>query len=430
MSVSPARMAAFDVLLKIFRDGAYSSILLPAAESNLNEKDRSLCHEIVLGVLRTKLKLDAAIDRFAGGKALDLEVSTAAELGLYQLLHLEKIPKYSAVNESVALVQRAKKSSAKGFVNALLRRSERLFEEVSYGDELERLSVETSHPRWLVEKWVGQRGFEPAEALTKANNSRPKSAFRITPKGMRVGVVPSAGWQRSKYVPGCYFAERMTPSLRDLAERGHIYFQDEGSQLVGSLVNLEPASKFLDVSAAPGSKTTMIASGAPSDTLIVAGDVRQSRVRLLKGNCEAQGISNVRIVRYDAVAALPFADGEFDSVLLDAPCSGTGTIRSNPEIRYFLKPGDFRELHDKQLAILRNASKTVRHGGRLIYSTCSLEPEENEGVISEFLAGNADFEIRRPEIASELVTDNGFVRTLPEEHEMDGFFAAVLERRA
>jgi 16S rRNA (cytosine967-C5)-methyltransferase len=430
MSVSPARMAAFDVLLKIFRDGAYSSILLPAAESNLNEKDRSLCHEIVLGVLRTKLKLDAAIDRFAGGKALDLEVSTAAELGLYQLLHLEKIPKYSAVNESVALVQRAKKSSAKGFVNALLRRSERLFEEVSYGDELERLSVETSHPRWLVEKWVGQRGFEPAEALTKANNSRPKSAFRITPKGMRVGVVPSAGWQRSKYVPGCYFAERMTPSLRHLAERGHIYFQDEGSQLVGSLVNLEPASKFLDVSAAPGSKTTMIASGAPSDTLIVAGDVRQSRVRLLKGNCEAQGISNVRIVRYDAVAALPFADGEFDSVLLDAPCSGTGTIRSNPEIRYFLKPGDFRELHDKQLAILRNASKTVRHGGRLIYSTCSLEPEENEGVISEFLSGNADFEIRRPEIASELVTDNGFVRTLPEEHEMDGFFAAVLERRA
>jgi 16S rRNA (cytosine967-C5)-methyltransferase len=430
MSVSPARMAAFDVLLKIFRDGAYSSILLPAAESNLNEKDRSLCHEIVLGVLRTKLKLDAAIDRFAGGKALDLEVRTAAELGLYQLLHLEKIPKYSAVNESVALVQRAKKSSAKGFVNALLRRSERLFEEISYADELERLSVETSHPRWLVEKWVGQRGFEPAKALIKANNLRPRSAFRITPKGIREGVVPSAGWQRSKYVPGCYFAERMTPGLRDLAENGRIYFQDEGSQLVGSLVNLEPGSKFLDVSAAPGSKTTMIASGAPSDTLIVAGDVRQSRVRVLKRNCEAQGISNVRIVRYDAVAALPFADGEFDSVLLDAPCSGTGTIRSNPEIRYFLKPGDLRELHDKQLAILRNASKTVRHGGRLIYSTCSLEGEENEGVIVEFLSGNADFEIRRPEIAGELVTDNGFVRTLPEEHEMDGFFAAVLERRA
>jgi 16S rRNA (cytosine967-C5)-methyltransferase len=282
----------------------------------------------------------------------------------------------------------------------------------------------------LVEKWVGQRGFEPAEALTKANNLRPRAAFRITPKGIREGVVPSAGWQRSKYVPGCYFAERMTPGLRDLAENGRIYFQDEGSQLVGSLVNLEPGSKFLDVSAAPGSKTTMITSGAPSDTLIVAGDVRQSRVRVLKGNCEAQGVSNVRIVRHDAVATLPFADGEFDSVLLDAPCSGTGTIRSNPEIRYFLKPGDFRELHDKQLAILRNASKTVRHGGRLIYSTCSLETEENEGVIVEFLSGNADFEIRRPEIAGELVTDNGFVRTLPEEHEMDGFFAAVLERRA
>src|SRR5688572_4400165 len=208
MSVSPSRIAAFEVLLKIFRDGAYSSILLPAAEAKLSQKDRSLCHEIVLGVLRTKLSLDAAIDRFSGGKALDVEVRTASEIGLYQLLHLEKIPKYSAVNESVALVQRAKKSSAKGFVNALLRRSDRLIKDLDFADGLDRLSFETSHPMWLLEKWVGDRGLEATEALARSNNIRPKSAFRITARGKRDGFTPDYDWERSSYVPGCYSAER------------------------------------------------------------------------------------------------------------------------------------------------------------------------------------------------------------------------------
>jgi 16S rRNA (cytosine967-C5)-methyltransferase len=283
---------------------------------------------------------------------------------------------------------------------------------------------------WLLEKWVGDRGLEATEALARSNNIRPDSAFRITARGERDGVTPNDDWDRSRYVPGGYSAKRMTPRLRELAESGRVYFQDEGSQLIGSLVDLPPGSKFLDVSAAPGSKTTLIASSAPADATIVAGDVRQSRVRVLRGNCEAQGVDNVLIVRHDAESALPFADGEFGTVLLDAPCSGTGTIRSNPEIRYFLKPGDFDELHRKQLAILRNASKTVRRGGRLIYSTCSLEPEENEQVVSEFLAGDKDFELIRPDMAPELLTVEGFMRTTPADNEMDGFFAAVLNRRA
>ena len=430
MSVSPARVAAFDVLLKIFRDGAYSSVLLPAAESNLNEKDRSLCHEIVLGVLRTRLKLDAVIARFSGGRSLDLEVRTAAQIGLYQILHLEKIPRYSAVNESVALVQRAKKSSAKGFVNALLRRTEQMVQGVVYADDTERLSIETSHPRWLIEKWGNDRGSESAASLAQANNLRSRSAFRLTAKGVRDGIAPDPGWQSSRFVPGCYFAERMTSGLREMSDEGQIYFQDEGSQLIGSLVAPAPGSRFLDVSAAPGSKTTLVASRAPDDAFIVAGDVRQSRVRVLKKNCENQGVNDVRLVRHDAETALPFADGEFDRVLVDAPCSGTGTIRNNPEIRYFLKRGDFDELHSKQLAILRNASKAVKRGGRLIYSTCSLEPEENEQVVAEFLSGEVDLRIAPPNIAAELLTPRGFVRTSPAKHDMDGFFAAVLERRA
>ena len=428
MKISPARTAAFDALLKIFRDGGYSSILLPAAEAGLSERDRALCHELVMGVLRNRLSLDAAIDKFSGQKPLDLEVRVACELGLYQLLHLEKIPNYSAVNESVALVQRAKKASAKGFVNALLRRAQGLPKQIEFSNEIDRISIQNSHPRWLIEKWVKDRGNEATEQLAAANNIRPRAAFRITAKGAAEGFEPRAEWEVSTLVPGCHLTDRVPSELRDLSERGFIYFQDEGSQLVGDLVDVPPGSKFLDVSAAPGSKTTMIAARAPSNALIIAGDIHQSRARILKANCIKQGVENVKIVRYDAEASLPFADGEFDIVLLDAPCSGTGTIRSNPEIRYFLRPGDFEDLHRKQLAILRNASKIVRSGGRLIYSTCSLEPEENELVVSRFLNESHDFAVSRPSVPTEMITEDGFMRTSSEKHEMDGFFAAVLKR--
>ena len=427
MSVSPARAAAFDMLLRIFRDGGYSSILLASAESKLSEKDRALCHEIVLGVLRTKLKLDAAIERFAKGKKVDLEVRIAAEIGLYQLVFLERVPKYSAVNESVALVQKAKKSSAKGFVNALLRRAGDLTPAQIPVDELERVSIETSHPRWLLEKWAGDIGFEGAAALAASNNVRPRAAFRITEKGLRNGIVPDEAWKRSRYVPGCFLTDRAGPELRKLADEGAIYFQDEGSQLVASLIDLQPGAKFLDVSAAPGSKTTQIATRAER-AVVVAGDLYQSRVRTLKANCEDQGVTGVEIVRYDAEAALPFADGEFDAVLLDAPCSGTGTIRSNPEIRYFLKPFDFGLLQKKQLEMLRNASKSVKRGGRLVYSTCSMEPEENEQVIGKFLDECSEFGFCPPNLPTELLSDQGNLRTSPAIHGMDGFFAAVLTR--
>ena len=428
MKISPARTAAFDVLLKIFRDGGYSSILLPAAEADLSERDRGLCHELVMGVLRNRLSLDAAVDRFSGGKNLDLEVRIACEIGLYQILHLEKVPGYSAVNESVALVQRAKKSSAKGFVNALLRRASSLAKVNQFSDEAERVSIQTSHPRWLIEKWTNDRGLEATKALASANNFRPPVAFRMTRKGVDEGLMGHPDSQESSVVPGCYLAGSISAELRDLSDRGLIYFQDEGSQLVGSLVFVKPGSNFMDVSAAPGSKTTMIAARSAGDALIVAGDLYQSRVRILKANCIKQGVDNVRIVRYDAETALPFAEGEFDIVLLDAPCSGTGTIRSNPEIRYFLKPGDFEELHRKQLAMLRNASKLVKSGGRLIYATCSLEPEENEHVIAKFLSDAGEFTTSRPPVSEEYVTDAGFIRTSPEKHSMDGFFAAVLNR--
>lgn len=430
MKISPARIAAFEILLKIERDRAFSSVLLPEAEQNLSEKDKGLCHEIVLGVLRKKLHLDALITAIGKPRKLDQEVAIALRIGLYQILFLDRVPGYSAVNDSVNLVQRARKTSAKGFVNALLRRAERESVILSFAGDLDRLSVETSHPRWLIEKWAREFGEVEAESIAKANNIPSVNSFRITAKGKSHKLVIPGDAIPSTAVDGGFIWERITPEVRDVARNGEIYFQDEGSQLVASLVDVPKSGKFLDVCAAPGSKTGLIGDAFLERKItIFAGDASRSRVEFLKANCVNQGLSGLNYIQYDAAASLPFAENSFDSILLDAPCSGTGTIKNNPEIRYFLNPSDFQELHDKQLAMLMNASKLLMEAGRLVYSTCSLESEENEDVVNSFLARNQDFEVKRPVSASGFVNSEGFVRTSPARDGFDGFFAAILGRK-
>jgi 16S rRNA (cytosine967-C5)-methyltransferase len=201
--------------------------------------------------------------------------------------------------------------------------------------------------------------------------------------------------------------------------------------MVANAVGPPAGGKFLDVCAAPGSKTTSIAGRFRREqarTLTVAGDRYDGRIRVLRANCDRQGVGDVRIVQYDAEAELPFADGAFHSVLVDAPCSGTGTIRHNPEIRYRVAPADLEELPRKQLSILRNASKVVEPGGELIYSTCSLEPEENEAVCRLFLDEEPDFAAVRPRVPERFMTADGFGRTFPHRDGMDGFFIAAFRR--
>jgi 16S rRNA (cytosine967-C5)-methyltransferase len=413
MNISPARTAAFDILQKIEQERAYSSVLLPVYEEKLSPKDRALCHELTLGILRHKLYLDRLIREFVD-KKLDLPVRIALYIGVYQLLFLDRIPGYSAINESVNLVQRAKKTSAKGLVNAVLRKVSRGVPVLKFGGEIERISVETSHPRWLIEKWINDLGPEDAERLAAANNDAGKLEFRTTSK-LDVSLTGHEDLE----------------TLNRLAGEGKIYFQDEGSQLVASVIKLTSGQRFLDVCAAPGSKTTYIADRYKDieDTLFAAGDLHRHRLEILKASCINQGLGLVNIVQYDAGTALPFADASFDAVLVDAPCSGTGTIRHNPEIRYLLEEKDLGELHDKQLRILKNASKLVKSGGKLVYSTCSLEKEENEAVSMDFLEAHPDFTLLRPDVPREFITQRGFARTFPHRDGMDGFFIAIFEKR-
>lgn len=426
MSISPARKAAFDILLRIERERAYSSVLLPQYEEHLSPVDRGLCHEIVLGTLRRQIRLDRIIDQLAGGRKLDIEVRIALRLGLYQLLDLERVPASAAINESVELVKRAKKTSAAGFANAILRRASREQIEVGYSDDLDRVSVETSHPRWLIERWAGRLGVEAAERVASSNNEPPRTAFRVLGGAGEDAADLIAASRLSASVAGCYLLDRSTPALKRLVYEDKVYLQDEASQMVAHAVDVSDNGSFFDVCASPGGKTGLVAA-VSRPALIVAGDLYQQRAELLRENCLRQG-ADVKVVRYDAAAAIPFADQAFDAALVDAPCTGTGTIRHNPEIRYFLRAEDIDELSLKQRRILAQASKAVKKGGLLVYSTCSLEPEEGEDVAKWFLGHVDGFEQVRPGTPDEFITEGGFARTWPHRDGMDGFFIAAFRR--
>jgi 16S rRNA (cytosine967-C5)-methyltransferase len=436
MKISPARIAAFEILKKIERDKAFSSVLLPAAEENLEAKDRGLCHTLTLGVLRRQLYLDRLIEKLTNGKKLDSAVKIILRVGLYQLIYLAKVPAHAAINDSVNLAVRAKKTSAKGFVNAVLRTFARENTRLNYADEVERISVETSHPRWLIERWTRQFGFADAAKLAFVNNETPTAVFRLTAKSdentLKILSKLNLEIFESGVVSNAWKVFGSNDVLRAYAAEGKIYFQDEASQLVAQIVALEDGESFLDACAAPGSKTTYVArqkEKGKRQNLIVAGDFYEHRVRILQANCRKQGADSIEIIRYDAEKDLPFADESFNVVLVDAPCSGTGTIRHNPEIRYFLREEDFAFLAEKQLGILQGASKLVKRGGRLVYSTCSLEREENEAVAEKFFVENPEFEKVVPEISGRFATAENYARTLPQRDETDGFFVAVFKKR-
>lgn len=420
MNISPARVAAFEILSKIETEKAFSSVLLPFYEEKLDVKDRALCHELTLGVLRKQIYLDRIVERLTNGKKLDSAVKIILRLAVYQLAFLDKIPAHAAINEAVNLVQKAKKTSAKGFVNAVLRRFTREKIELDYADEIERVSTETSHPQWLIEKWNVQFGAAETENLARANNETPKLDFRLTAK-------------TTEAVKNSLLKENIESEktyLRELAENGKIYFQDKASQMVAKVVGLQPDESFLDVCCAPASKFSLVnyLVGEPRE-MFVGGDLYFSRLQTARRTCERVGAKNYQLLAYDAEKCLPFADESFNVVLLDAPCSGTGTIRHNPEIRYFLQKSDFAELSDKQLSILKNASKAVKPGGRLVYSTCSLEKEENEMVCGRFLAENAEFKIIRPNLPELFITEEDCARTFPARDGTDGFFIAVFTKK-
>jgi 16S rRNA (cytosine967-C5)-methyltransferase len=438
-SVSPARLTAFEILRRV-GEGAYASVLLASREAELSPPDRALCHELVMGVLRRQLWLDRLIEQYANRKVagLDESVRIILRIGLYQLRFLSRVPASAAVNESLKLVNFARLRSAGSFVNAVLRRATREPEidpTCNIHDPLEHVSVATSHPQWLIERWTRVFGSAEAEALARANNDVAPVAFRVVRSRAQEADVcetlraAGARLTHSRVAPGAWRIHGAGSLFAEFITAGKVYVQDEASQLVALQLDVQPGQRVLDLCAAPGSKTTQIADLSLDSAVIVAADLHEHRLRTLVSAAEMQGLRSIHCVALDGLLPLPFAEGTFDRVLVDAPCSGPGTLRRNPEIRWRISPADIEDLARRQKQLLFNAARVVRPGGRLIYSTCSVEPDENEDVVKTFLENNETFRLIELKLNDMLKTSLGKARTWPQRQGTDGVFISAFERK-
>ena len=448
--IAPARTAALAAL----RDVDAGRLDLPAALANVrptlaDERDRSLATDLVTGVLRWQHQLDYLIAEFAKrplGK-LDPEVVQILRLGVYQLIHLDRVPAAAAVNDAVAMTRRARKTSAAGLVNAVLRGISRnshrlpLPQRPPEGDATQYLEVALSHPRWLAARWLNRYGFERAERWEAFNNAAAPLTLRVNRlKTTRESLVQAlaehgVAVEPARYAPDGLIVTSGNPLRTPLAGSGMFVLQDEASQLVSLLAAVRPGMRVLDTCASPGGKTVAMAAMADDNAEIVAADVRSARVDLLKTTIQASGAKRVHVIQADLEAGLPFGPA-FDVVFVDAPCSGLGTVRRDPDIRWRRKESDLAAFAQAQLRMMQNAAAAVRPDGRLIYATCSSEPEENDEIVAAFLERTAGFKLvdLRAAKASGLeaiqpvVDDFGFLRTTPDRHGLEAFFGAVLRR--
>ena len=438
MPFSPARSAAFNILLRVEREQSFAVELLHSALlDDLSPSDRGLSTEIVMGVQRWRSVLDEAIAffSFTPFRKLDLEVLTALRMGAYQIMFLDRIPAHAAVSETVELVRAAKKTSAAGLVNAVMRKivaQKRTGKRIRSQGTLAHICA---HPEWLVQRWITQFGSETAQRICEYDQQIPKTALRLSAPEVedelqREGIELAPGMLLNSARILVKGEVNTTHAYRS----GAVAIQDEGSQLVAALVGV--GRRILDCCAAPGGKTAAMATRLP-EAEIFAAELHPHRTRLLRQLAPQQ---NVRVLTADALR-LPFR-AEFDRVLADVPCSGTGTLARNPEIKWRLSAADLQDLRQRQIAILSAAMQHILPGGRIVYSTCSLEQEENEQVVETVLARDSAFrivpvkeELLRLQDSGELVwsapeqlVSGSFLRTIPGVHPCDGFFAAILQK--
>ncbi|HEV2378582.1 MAG TPA: 16S rRNA (cytosine(967)-C(5))-methyltransferase RsmB [Terriglobia bacterium] len=438
MPVSPARKIAYDVLRRVELGQAFAADLLRPVLASLSQPDQSLATELVLGSLRRRAELDLWIARLSGRApdALDAEVAVILRLGIYQIRGLHRVPKPAVVNEAVELTKAARKRSAAGLVNAVLRKCQPM-DPSNAGIDAD--SVRLALPEWLGERWTSRFGAEATGALARSSLEAPRTVIRIAGGDVEAvrGQLAAEGIElkAAVYAPRAFVVEGGRITKSPLWRRGCVVIQDEASQLVGSLLGPQPNQRVLDLCAAPGLKTSQIAADLARG-LLVACDRSARRLGSMSEVTERLLPASVRChrVQLDAACPLPFA-GKFDRILLDAPCSGTGTLARNPEIKWRLMPADMGRLAEMQRRMLETAFNALAPGGRLVYASCSLEPEENENVVEGVVNTSRGFQVlSRAELVRERVVldplfdARGYFRTRPDLHATDGFFAAVIER--
>jgi 16S rRNA (cytosine967-C5)-methyltransferase len=438
-----ARAVAHEVLVRVETTEAFADVLLGhrLAAERLTPADRSLATRLVFGSLAWQGRLDhhLAPCLHMPVAALEPGVRAALRLGLYQLLFLDRVPAYAAVDASVRLAGRACGRGAAGLVNAVLRRAaaEEARATLPRPGSLERLAVEWSHPSWLVERWAREFGRDELPALLAANNRRAPTALRTnrlrtTPERLAEELAAAGvATRRGAWSPDALLVERGGARVRRLAayRAGRLAFQGEASQLVALLLDPARGARVLDACAAPGGKAMHAACLTGPEGRVVALDPRHGGLRRAAAEAARLGVTGVLPVVGDA--RRPPVSRALDAVLVDAPCSGLGTLRRHPEVRWRRRPEDIPRLAAVQQEILHGVAPLVRPGGVLVYAVCTLAREENEQVVEKFQRAEPRFVVEdaRAHLAASAaaaVTENGFLRTLPGRHGLDGFFAARL----
>lgn len=436
------RGLAVKILNRIDRTDAYLDKLLDVEikHSNLSGIDKALLFEIVHGVSRWLGKIDWILTGFYKGQFSKCipNVKNAMRVALYQILFLDKVPDYAAVNEAVDFVKKLQGEKSADLTNAVLRNIIRSKDAIRYPDEEDEevnyLSAFYSHPTWMVRRWLKRFGKEETVKLLIANNNKPILTLRVN--GLKTSKEELKELMKkvkleftdANYLDRFIQLTNLT-NITDWEyfEKGFFSVQDESTGLPVELLDPQPGERLLDLCAAPGSKTSYLGDLMNNEGELVAIDKFESRLKILQDNQKRMGVTNVRTV---AVDALEFEETGFDRILVDAPCSGLGTLTKKPDIKWKRDVGDIRRMIETQYLLLEKAAELVKVGGTIVYSTCTTEPEENSEVVNKFLFNHPNFELANAseKFDEEVLDENGCVQTYPHKHGMDGTFAAKLNR--
>lgn len=430
------------ILNRIDRTDAYLDKMLDIELKNneLQSNDKALLYEIVHGVIRNLGRIDWVLIGFYKGKFSKCipNVKNAMRVALYQIMFLDKVPEYAAVNEAVNFVKKLQGERSANITNAVLRNIIRSKDKIRYpnrkDDLLGYFSSYYSHPSWLVKRWLSRYGEEFTENLLIANNQKPSLSIRVNTIVTNISEVKSIlsaennSFKVGKYLPNFINLKRISNITSwEYFEKGFFSIQDESTGFSCHLLNPKPNDRVLDLFSAPGGKTSLLAALMKNQGEIIAIDKYESRLNLLKKNLSRLAITNVKVIESDA---MEYKDEEkFDKILLDVPCSGIGTLTKKPDIKWRRDISDIRKLSELQPKLLEKGASLLKPGGELVFSTCTIEPEENYEIIEAFLNKHKEFELINASnyFDKSLVAENGCIQTYPNVHGIDGAFAAKLK---
>ncbi len=438
-SISIARRLALEAIQRIEKDRAYLNIAVDSIQNreSLCAKDRALLSELVRGAIRWKFRYDWIIDSWIKkSHRLPPDVRWIFWMGFYQIEFLSRIPDFAVVNDSVELAKRKNLGRLSGLINAILRR---FIREGRTGPAIDpdssnirRLAIQSSHPEWLVSRWISLWGEEFTRDLCHANNEQAPISFRCNMlRGSPDTLVQRLTEQKipvsASLMPGFYQTSRLYVPLSELLMRGEVTIQDGSAGVAGLAVDPQPNEVIIDLCSAPGGKSTHLAERSQDQSLVIAQDLYSSRLNRVRQSRNRLQLKTPLLVQADAEQP-PFRYA--DRILLDAPCSGLGVIRRKPDLKWQRTFDDVKQLADLQYTLLVKASQCLKPGGILVYSTCTVEPLENEDVIARFFKSDSSFRLASwPDIIPDrLKTSKGFVRTWPHRDQLDGGFVARLQK--